>query len=99
MSSLLCSICRLTVHRLGARIVIRTLEVEETDYEEEPKQDEGVKKKVVELSVQSGVSSSYTAFIAVNKSDSKPLEGPLMRRNIPIASKCVFQRAYNKQDI
>ncbi|KAG7223108.1 hypothetical protein INR49_015867 [Caranx melampygus] len=57
----------LTVHRLGARTVIRSLEVEERDYEEVPKQDEGVREKVVELSVQSGVSSSYTAFIAVNK--------------------------------
>ncbi|XP_071351861.1 von Willebrand factor A domain-containing protein 5A-like isoform X2 [Trachinotus anak] len=72
----------LTVHRLGARTLIRSLEMEEGDDEEQ--QDGGVKKKVVELSVQSGVSSSYTAFIAVNKGNSEPIEGPLVRRDIPL---------------
>ena len=49
-------------------------------------QDGGVKQKVVELSVQSGVSSSFTAFIAVNKSDGKAIQGPLLRRNVPAPS-------------
>ncbi|XP_056230383.1 von Willebrand factor A domain-containing protein 5A-like isoform X1 [Seriola aureovittata] len=71
----------LTVHRLGARTLIRSLEMEEREHRGQ--QDEGVKKKVVELSVQSGVSSSYTAFIVVNKGNSKPIQGPLVRRNIP----------------
>uniref|UniRef100_A0A3P8R379 VIT domain-containing protein n=1 Tax=Astatotilapia calliptera TaxID=8154 RepID=A0A3P8R379_ASTCA len=46
----------------------------------------GVKEKVVHLSVQSGVSCSFTAFIAVNKDNSKVIQGPLVRRNIPTAS-------------
>ncbi|TKS81461.1 GTPase IMAP family member 8 [Collichthys lucidus] len=46
-------------------------------------QDGGVKKKVVELSVQSGVSSVFTAFIAVNKGDGEAIRGPLLRRNVP----------------
>ncbi|XP_056230379.1 von Willebrand factor A domain-containing protein 5A-like isoform X1 [Seriola aureovittata] len=71
----------LTVHRLGARTLIRSLEMEEKD--DEAPQDEGVKERVVELSVQSGVSSSYTAFIVVNKGNGEPIEGPLVRRNIP----------------
>ncbi|XP_044209490.1 von Willebrand factor A domain-containing protein 5A-like isoform X2 [Thunnus albacares] len=70
----------LTVHRLGARTLIRSLEM---DIENEVEQDEGVKQKVVELSVQSGVSSSFTAFIAVNKDDSEAIQGPLLRRNVP----------------
>uniref|UniRef100_A0A1A7WB63 von Willebrand factor A domain containing 5A n=1 Tax=Iconisemion striatum TaxID=60296 RepID=A0A1A7WB63_9TELE len=70
----------LTVHRLAARTVIRSLELEVRPYGEP--QDE-VKKKLVELSVQSGVSSSFTAFIAVNKDDGKSVQGPLVRRNIP----------------
>uniref|UniRef100_A0A3Q4MV82 von Willebrand factor A domain-containing protein 5A-like n=1 Tax=Neolamprologus brichardi TaxID=32507 RepID=A0A3Q4MV82_NEOBR len=71
----------LTVHRLGARTLIRSLEMDER--ENRGQQDGGVKEKVVKLSVQSGVSSSFTAFIAVNKDDSKMIQGPLVRRNIP----------------
>eukprot|EP00064_Thunnus_orientalis_P022139 superscaffoldBa00007210_g22324 len=80
----------LTVHRLGARTLIRSLEM---DIENEVEQDEGVKQKVVELSVQSGVSSSFTAFIAVNKDDSEAIQGPLLRRNVPAPSEC-FQEHY-----
>ncbi|XP_036977043.1 von Willebrand factor A domain-containing protein 5A-like isoform X5 [Acanthopagrus latus] len=71
----------LTVHRLAARTLIRSLEVEGSESRRE--QDEGVKKKVVELSVQSGVSSTFTAFIAVNKGDGETIQGPLVRRNVP----------------
>ncbi|XP_073349292.1 von Willebrand factor A domain-containing protein 5A-like isoform X2 [Pagrus major] len=71
----------LTVHRLAARTLIRSLEMEERESRRE--QDGGVKKKVVELSVQSGVSSVFTAFIAVNKGDGEAIKGPLVRRNVP----------------
>nr|XP_024660681.1 von Willebrand factor A domain-containing protein 5A-like [Maylandia zebra] len=56
---------RLTVHRLGALTLIRSMEMEARD--RKGQQDGGVNEKVVQLSVQSGVSSSFTAFIAVNK--------------------------------
>uniref|UniRef100_A0A8D2ZFP9 von Willebrand factor A domain-containing protein 5A-like n=1 Tax=Scophthalmus maximus TaxID=52904 RepID=A0A8D2ZFP9_SCOMX len=75
----------LTVHRLAARTLIRSLEGEQRD-DEGPRDDEAAKekkKKVVELSVQSGVSSSFTAFIAVRKGDGEPSKGPLQRRNVP----------------
>ncbi|KAE8295538.1 von Willebrand factor A domain-containing protein 5A [Larimichthys crocea] len=71
----------LTVHRLAARTLIRSLEMEERERRGE--QDGGVKKKVVELSVQSGVSSAFTAFIAVNKGNGEAIQGPLVRRNVP----------------
>ncbi|KAK9521328.1 hypothetical protein VZT92_021145 [Zoarces viviparus] len=71
----------LTVHRLAARTLIRSLEMEERERKGE--EDGGVKKKVVELSVQSGVSSAFTAFIAVNKDNSEVIQGPLVRRNVP----------------
>ncbi|XP_070685350.1 von Willebrand factor A domain-containing protein 5A-like [Pempheris klunzingeri] len=75
----------LTVHRLAARTLIRSLETEER----EDRQDGGVtKKKVVDLSVQSGVSSAFTAFIAVNKGDGEVIQGPLVRRNVPAPSEC-----------
>ncbi|RVE64487.1 hypothetical protein OJAV_G00126350 [Oryzias javanicus] len=71
----------LTVHRLAARSLIRSLEVEER--ENRGQSDEDMKKKVVELSVQSGVSSAHTAFIAVNKDSGDAVQGPLVRRNVP----------------
>uniref|UniRef100_A0A8P4GAG5 von Willebrand factor A domain-containing protein 5A n=1 Tax=Dicentrarchus labrax TaxID=13489 RepID=A0A8P4GAG5_DICLA len=74
----------LTVHRLAARTLICSLEMEEKERRGE--QDEGVKKKVVEVSVQSGVSSVFTAFIAVNKGDGEAVQGPLVRRNVPTSS-------------
>ncbi|XP_030248833.1 von Willebrand factor A domain-containing protein 5A-like isoform X7 [Sparus aurata] len=71
----------LTVHRLAARTLIRSLETENDEDRGEP--DEGVKKKVVELSVQSGVSCAFTSFIAVNKDNSEVVQGPLVRRDVP----------------
>uniref|UniRef100_A0A3B5QJ71 von Willebrand factor A domain-containing protein 5A-like n=1 Tax=Xiphophorus maculatus TaxID=8083 RepID=A0A3B5QJ71_XIPMA len=71
----------LTVHRLAARTVIRSMESEERT--RRGHQDEEMKKKVVELSIQSGVSSCFTAFIAVNKDSGKAVQGPLVRRNVP----------------
>nr|XP_015832152.2 von Willebrand factor A domain-containing protein 5A isoform X1 [Nothobranchius furzeri] len=71
----------LTVHRLAARTVIRSLELEQAPYGD-PRYGEA-QKKAVELSVQSGVSSSFTAFIAVNKDNGKSVQGPLVRRNVP----------------
>ncbi|XP_023207361.1 von Willebrand factor A domain-containing protein 5A-like [Xiphophorus maculatus] len=71
----------LTVHRLAARTVIRSMESEERTRRRH--QDEKMKKKVVELSIQSGVSSCFTAFIAVNKDSSQAVQGPLVRRNVP----------------
>ncbi|XP_029964292.1 von Willebrand factor A domain-containing protein 5A-like isoform X2 [Salarias fasciatus] len=71
----------LTVHRLGARTLIRSLEME--GRESRGEQHTGVKEKVVALSIQSGVSSCFTAFIAVNKGDGEAIQGPLVRRNVP----------------
>ncbi|KAI3354467.1 hypothetical protein L3Q82_018988, partial [Scortum barcoo] len=73
----------LTIHRLAARTLIRSLEIEER--EDGGETDEEVKKKVVELSVQSGVSSASTAFIAVNKGDGKAIQGPLVHRVVPVS--------------
>uniref|UniRef100_A0A8C9RT03 von Willebrand factor A domain-containing protein 5A-like n=1 Tax=Scleropages formosus TaxID=113540 RepID=A0A8C9RT03_SCLFO len=67
------------LHRLGARKAIVDLEgkVREGD-------DKSAKERAVELSIQSGVSSSYTAFIGVNRENKEPVQGPLLRRNIPV---------------
>ncbi|CAN9511055.1 unnamed protein product [Ophioblennius macclurei] len=73
----------LTMHRLAARTLIRSLEVEDRDALQEGEY-EAKKKNVVELSVQSGVSSSFTAFVAVNRDNNEAVQGPLLRRNIPV---------------
>ncbi|XP_061828869.1 von Willebrand factor A domain-containing protein 5A-like isoform X3 [Nerophis lumbriciformis] len=75
---------RLTIHRLCARTLIRCLETKET--ERGGQQDETVKVQVVDVSVQSGVSSSFTAFVAINKASKEAVQGPLLRRNIPTPS-------------
>lgn len=65
--------------------------MEKEDSEHSGNQNGGVKEKVVELSVQSGVSSAFTAFIAVNKGDGAVVQGPLVRRNLPTARKYNFK--------
>ncbi|KAI4896699.1 hypothetical protein NFI96_016085, partial [Prochilodus magdalenae] len=69
----------LGIHRLAARSLIQSLEKEERE-----KKDESLRKKVVELSVQAGVSSAYTAFLAIYKGNREPVQGPLMRRTVPV---------------
>uniref|UniRef100_A0A3Q2V686 VWFA domain-containing protein n=1 Tax=Haplochromis burtoni TaxID=8153 RepID=A0A3Q2V686_HAPBU len=76
------------VHRLGAQTLIRSLEMEEREHRGQ--QGGGVKEKVVQLSVQSGVSSSFTAFVAVNKDNGEAIQGPLVQRNIPTAREFFF---------
>ncbi|XP_032422984.1 von Willebrand factor A domain-containing protein 5A-like [Xiphophorus hellerii] len=68
-----------TIHRLAARTLIRSLEQEQR---EDGKLAEEI-EKVVDLSVQSGVSSIFTAFIAVDKSNGEPVRGPLIYRENP----------------
>ncbi|XP_051813551.1 von Willebrand factor A domain-containing protein 5A-like isoform X1 [Acanthochromis polyacanthus] len=80
----------LTVHRLAACALIRSLEMENRELRE--RQDGEMKEKVVQLSVHSGVSSSFTAFIAVNKADGKVIQRPLIYRPIPGA---MYLRQYN----
>ncbi|KAJ3590778.1 hypothetical protein NHX12_008727 [Muraenolepis orangiensis] len=64
----------LTAHRLGARALICSLEAES---KEQGDQSDGVKakEKAIEVSIQSGVSSSLTAFIAVNKGSGEAVQG------------------------
>ncbi|XP_013766298.1 von Willebrand factor A domain-containing protein 5A-like isoform X3 [Pundamilia nyererei] len=68
----------LTVHKLGARTLIHSLE----EGEHRGWQDTKVKEKVVQLSVQSGISSSLTAFIAVFNNNGEAIQGPLLHKNI-----------------
>ncbi|XP_062849562.1 von Willebrand factor A domain-containing protein 5A-like isoform X2 [Trichomycterus rosablanca] len=72
----------LTIHRLGARSLIRSLERKEQD---EGADKDALKAQVVDLSIQSGVISSHTAFIAVNKGSGQAVKGPMLTRRVPTA--------------
>ncbi|XP_073720725.1 von Willebrand factor A domain-containing protein 5A isoform X10 [Misgurnus anguillicaudatus] len=70
----------LSIHRLAARSLIRCLEQEErtggVDVED-------IKRRMVEISVEAGVSSVHTAFIAINKHNREAVKGPLIQRRVP----------------
>uniref|UniRef100_A0A8C2JHR3 Uncharacterized protein n=1 Tax=Cyprinus carpio TaxID=7962 RepID=A0A8C2JHR3_CYPCA len=70
---------QLSIHRLAARTLIRSLEQEERSGDADV---EGIRSRRVELSVQAGVSSVHTAFIAVNKDSRQPVKGPLLQRGV-----------------
>uniref|UniRef100_A0A8C2JJV9 VIT domain-containing protein n=1 Tax=Cyprinus carpio TaxID=7962 RepID=A0A8C2JJV9_CYPCA len=70
----------LSIHRLAARTLIRSLEQEERSGAADV---EGIRSRMVELSVQAGVSSVHTAFIAVNKDSRQTVKGPLLQRRVP----------------
>ncbi|XP_032140991.1 von Willebrand factor A domain-containing protein 5A [Sapajus apella] len=67
----------LTIHRLAAKSLLQTKDMGLRDT---PASD---KKDALNLSLESGVISSFTAFIAINKDLNKPVQGPLAHRNIP----------------
>uniref|UniRef100_A0A672LUM2 von Willebrand factor A domain-containing protein 5A-like n=1 Tax=Sinocyclocheilus grahami TaxID=75366 RepID=A0A672LUM2_SINGR len=74
----------LTIHRLAARSVIRSLELEERAGRADA---ENIRRRIVELSVQAGVSSVHTAFIGVNKDSKQTVKGPLLQRRVPVPCK------------
>ncbi|XP_043088389.1 von Willebrand factor A domain-containing protein 5A-like isoform X2 [Puntigrus tetrazona] len=71
----------MTIHRLAARSVIRSLEMEERA---EGADTENIRSRVVELSVQARISSVHTAFIAVNKDSKQTVKGALLQRRVPV---------------
>nr|DBA23808.1 TPA: hypothetical protein GDO54_014686 [Pyxicephalus adspersus] len=68
---------RPTIHRLAAKALISELEQGTESTSEE------VKKKILETSLQSGVVSSLTAYVGVNKDTKTRVEGPPLLRDIP----------------
>ncbi|XP_038179607.1 von Willebrand factor A domain-containing protein 5A-like [Arvicola amphibius] len=66
-----------TIHRLAAKSLIQTKDLGSHET------SKGEEKDVVNISIQSGVLSSFTAFIAINKELNQPVQGPLAHRVIP----------------
>ncbi|XP_038609877.1 von Willebrand factor A domain-containing protein 5A-like isoform X2 [Tachyglossus aculeatus] len=69
---------RLTVHRLAAKAQLQTLDASGRQASDEEK------AKVIAVSIQSGVVSSLTAYVAIHKELGQPLQGPLVRRDVPL---------------
>ncbi|XP_028003178.2 von Willebrand factor A domain-containing protein 5A isoform X1 [Eptesicus fuscus] len=67
----------LTIHRLAAKSFIQTKDM---GFQETPAND---KKDILKISLECGVISSHTAFIAINKDLNKPVQGPLARSDVP----------------
>ncbi|XP_059497734.1 von Willebrand factor A domain-containing protein 5A-like isoform X2 [Stegostoma tigrinum] len=70
---------RSTIHRLAAKKMIEALE---SGSERDAKD---TKERIVQISTQANIVSSQTAFIAINKDLNQPLQGPLVRRNVPLS--------------
>ncbi|XP_027267638.1 von Willebrand factor A domain-containing protein 5A isoform X5 [Cricetulus griseus] len=66
-----------TIHRLAAKSLIQMKDLGSHET------SDGEKEDVLNMSIQSGVLSSFTAFIAVNKDLNQPVQGPLAHRVIP----------------
>ncbi|KAM7337777.1 hypothetical protein ACRRTK_003896 [Alexandromys fortis] len=67
----------LTVHRLAAKSMIQSKDFgfRETTLV--------LRRDVLSISLDSGVMSSFTAFVAINKELNEPVHGPLFHREIP----------------
>ncbi|KAA0724670.1 von Willebrand factor A domain-containing protein 5A [Triplophysa tibetana] len=79
----------LMIHRLAARSLIGCLEQEERAGGAEV---ESIKSKMVKLSVEAGVNSVHTAFIAINKHNRETVKGPLIQRRIPTQGRYLATR-------
>ncbi|XP_028930462.1 von Willebrand factor A domain-containing protein 5A-like [Ornithorhynchus anatinus] len=71
---------KLTVHRLAAKARLQTLDAAGRRASDEEK------AKVVAVSIQSGVVSSLTAYVAIHKELGRPLQGPTVRRDVPLTA-------------
>lgn len=86
----------LTIHRLAAKSFLQTKDM---GFRETPAND---KKDVLKVSLECGVISSHTAFIAINKDLNKPVQRPLVRRAVPrpiLMSTPVVMSSYNRSGL
>ncbi|XP_077334253.1 von Willebrand factor A domain-containing protein 5A-like isoform X1 [Lithobates pipiens] len=80
---------RPTIHRLASKALISELE------QGTESQSEDVKKKILETSLQSGVVSSLTAYVAVNKDTKTRVEGPPVRRDVPAPALMMMRSGFH----
>ncbi|XP_058036966.1 von Willebrand factor A domain-containing protein 5A-like isoform X2 [Ahaetulla prasina] len=74
---------RLPVHRLAAQALLQELEEDKEKVEEK-------RVLALETSLSSGVVCSQTAYVGVNMELGKPVQGPLLHRNVPLPVSAVL---------
>uniref|UniRef100_A0A1W7RJ48 Bcsc-1 n=1 Tax=Agkistrodon contortrix contortrix TaxID=8713 RepID=A0A1W7RJ48_AGKCO len=78
---------RLPVHRLAAQALLQELEEDKEKVEEK-------QLLALETSLSSGVVCSQTAYVGVNTELGKPVQGPLLHRDVPFQVLMAAPRAY-----
>ncbi|XP_067292338.1 von Willebrand factor A domain-containing protein 5A-like isoform X7 [Pseudorasbora parva] len=81
----------LSIHWLAARTLIRSLEQKERAGDTDVfairsrivDKMNRIRRRIVKTSVQTGVSSVHTSFIAINKESRQTVKGPLVQRRVP----------------
>ncbi|KAI8517895.1 von Willebrand factor A domain-containing protein 5A [Branchiostoma belcheri] len=77
------------LHRLAAKTLVKELEVnlekdgDDTGSDGDETVSDSAKKPIVDLSVAANVVSKFTSFIGVDSERGEPIEGAMIRRNIP----------------
>ncbi|XP_034643106.1 von Willebrand factor A domain-containing protein 5A-like isoform X2 [Trachemys scripta elegans] len=74
---------RLPVHRLAAKSLLLELEGAVDSG------SEGDRRRVLETSLSSGVVCSLTAYVGVDTERGQPVQGPLVRRDIPLTERAL----------
>uniref|UniRef100_A0A8C4RN52 von Willebrand factor A domain-containing protein 5A-like n=1 Tax=Erpetoichthys calabaricus TaxID=27687 RepID=A0A8C4RN52_ERPCA len=78
--------CRLTAHRLAAKVLINEKE-DERFLSSMKDKSETIKKEIIKISTEAGIITSLTAFIAVHKEKHKAIQQPMVITHIPLG-KC-----------
>ncbi|KAI8515623.1 von Willebrand factor A domain-containing protein 5A [Branchiostoma belcheri] len=77
------------LHRLAAKTLVKELEVklekdgDDTGSDSDETVSDSAKKQIVDLSVAANVVSKFTSFIGVDSERGEPIEGAMIRRDIP----------------
>ncbi|XP_078686405.1 von Willebrand factor A domain-containing protein 5A-like isoform X2 [Branchiostoma floridae x Branchiostoma belcheri] len=77
------------LHRLAAKTLVKELEVklekdgDNTGSDSDKTVSDSAKKQIVDLSVAANVVSKFTSFIGVDSERGEPIEGAMIRRDIP----------------
>ncbi|XP_078604302.1 von Willebrand factor A domain-containing protein 5A-like isoform X2 [Branchiostoma floridae x Branchiostoma japonicum] len=84
------------LHRLAAKTCIKELEVnlEKDDNDDSETVSDTTKKQIIDLSVATNVVSKFTSFIGVDSERGEPIEGAMVRRNVPRPQMMMCRAAY-----
>ena len=76
------------IHQLAAKVMIQEWQDDGEPYEERHK------KEITELSCDASVVSRYTAYIAVDEAQNKPVSGSMQSYDLKAGKTCVYVLVY-----